>query len=882
MREVRTRPLLAAKMAPPDPGDVIARPRLFTHLDQAASRPVTLVVAPAGWGKTVLLTSWLWTSEAGRGSAWVTVEAGDRLDDLWTYVAPALPGGDRIAHRDLSPGDRDWLVHLAAVLAERPAPVTLVVDGAEQIAEAPFVSGLDYLVGHADGRLRLILAARARHVLPAHRWRLRGAVSELTTHDLAFTTAEVIELFAGHGHALPVDLAEQVRDRSEGWAAALRLAVLAFGEHPEPARLVAEFRGDLPAVAEYLADEVLSRLSPQAVAAFTRCAVEDQLSAGLVDAVTGGVDGAALLSDAARDTGFTVAVPGAAGTYRHHRMLADVFRSRLLRQPEPLVRDARRRAARWFADKSQPARALRHALAGHDWALAESLLHDRWRELVPSVELPGPAPPAPTPVPVGAYPTLALADAADRLAAGDPDAVDADLRLAGTAEHLVTGRHHPDTARIAAALRLGRAQLAGDAVQVGSAANRLLALAQPEPLGEPLDRGARGIARIASGTALLAAGRLAAAEAALADGVSDADAVGLPRLAASGMSRLAVVQALRGRLSPAADAARRALDRVDPDVSGERAPAYLALALVATERDRPDEALAHLAPARSSQDPLLAALTTLAEARCRCDRGDGTAAYRMVQAGRSRADRAIASPYVASCFAAAEAELRAAQGDPDAGRGDLHRRLDAQAETAGLLAVALARLHLRANEPHAVTRLLAGWADRDDDAWPLPVRLAAGVLEAEAARRLADRRGAARIVEQVLALAAPEGFRRVFTRADPPARQLLAAHLDTGTAYWPLVNDLLAADPGRGQTIGDASRSGEPTGHRPAPPDEPLTERELTVLRYLQSVLSNVEIARELSVSVNTVKTHVRNIYRKLNTSRRRDAIRRAREWHLL
>jgi LuxR family transcriptional regulator, maltose regulon positive regulatory protein len=124
----------------------------------------------------------------------------------------------------------------------------------------------------------------------------------------------------------------------------------------------------------------------------------------------------------------------------------------------------------------------------------------------------------------------------------------------------------------------------------------------------------------------------------------------------------------------------------------------------------------------------------------------------------------------------------------------------------------------------------------------------------------------------VLALADPEGFRRVFTRADPPARQLLATHLDSGTAYWPLVNELVAADAGTDHSAAS----------RPAAAGAPLTERELTILRYLQSVLSNVEIARELSVSVNTVKTHVRSIYRKLNATRRREAVRQAREWHLL
>lgn len=866
------RPLLAAKMTPPEPGDVVARPRLFERLDEAAARPVTLLVAPAGSGKTVLLTSWLRNQDGGRWSAWLTVEAGDRLRDLWSYVEAALPTSGRAADPVLPPGHPESLVHLAAAVADLPGQVTLVVDAAEQIGQPDFVAGLDYLVGHAAGKLRLILAARSAHALPAHRWRLHGAVAELTADDLAFTAAEVIELFAAHGRVLSADQADQVRHRAEGWPAGLRLAALALAEHPEPARFVAEFSGELSAISGYLADEVLSGLSPHAVEAFTLCAIEDQLCGGLIDAVAGGGDGAVLLADAAQETGFTVHVDGRAGTYRHHRMLADVFRARLAQRPEAAVQDLRQRAARWFADNDQPARALRHALAGRDWSLAEALLRQRWRALLPPVEVAGPAAPsAPTPEQVRSRPALALAYAADRLAARDAGAADAYLRLAGAYEHLLTSPPVADTAVIAAALRLGRTQLTGSDAEVRAAANRLLALAQPDRSAEPIDRGARGIARIATGAALLSAGQLARAEEALAGGVSDAVEVNLSRAVGAGTSRLALVHALRGRLGTAVDVAHRALGGAH-DAPADRAPAYLALALVAVERDRPDEVAAHLVQAALSTDRFVSGLATLIEARLRRDRGDPVGAYQLIQAGVRCAESTGGSRYLAASFAAADAELRAARGDHDAGRADLHRLVESGAEPAGVLAVALARVHLRAQDPHAVARVLAGWAEREDDSWPLPVRLAAGVLDAEAARQLADRRRANRLVEQVLALADPEGFRRVFTRADPPARQLLATHLDSGTAYWPLVNELVAADAGTDHSAAS----------RPAAAGAPLTERELTILRYLQSVLSNVEIARELSVSVNTVKTHVRSIYRKLNATRRREAVRQAREWHLL
>ncbi|MCG5438658.1 helix-turn-helix transcriptional regulator, partial [Micromonospora foliorum] len=190
-----------------------------------------------------------------------------------------------------------------------------------------------------------------------------------------------------------------------------------------------------------------------------------------------------------------------------------------------------------------------------------------------------------------------------------------------------------------------------------------------------------------------------------------------------------------------------------------------------------------------------------------------------------------------------------------------------------VLAVTLAKVRLLAGDPAAAERTLPDWQAPAATAWPLPVRLDAGLLDAVLAERAGDGRRAGRILEQTLDLAGPQDCRRVFTRAQPPVRDLLAAHLDAGTAHFALVSDLVR---GAGQ-----SAAGPAAGPRGAL-DEPLTERELTILRYLQSILSNVEIASELSLSVNTVKTHVRNIYRKLDATRRREAVRRARELRLI
>jgi LuxR family transcriptional regulator, maltose regulon positive regulatory protein len=865
-------PLLSAKMAPPEVGEVVARPRLSSRVD-AGTRPVTLVTAPAGWGKTVLLGSWFRERRQREQLAWLTVEPGDRRDQLWSYLAAALPATDRA----VAAGSTEPLVHLAAALARLPSPVSLVVDGADHLGDPGFATDLDYLVGHADGRLRLVLAVRTADSLPLHRWRLRAAITEVSDDELAFTTTEAAEMLALHDVTLPRFLVEQLCDRTEGWAAGLRLAGILLAGHPEPARFVGEFGGDLPAVADYLTDEVVARLPAETVEAFTRAAIDEQLSGGLLDALGGGAGGAQLLADAAVRTGFTVPLASHPGAFRHRRPLRDLFRARLRHRPEPEVRELHRRAARWYTDHDQPARALRHALAGRHADAAERLFLSSWRHLLPPpAEAAGPATPPPPPEELRDRPILALAYAADQLAAHDLPAAENLLRRAG-AEELGGGRQPPSgyLALLGAALRLAGAELSGESAQIRAAAARLLTLADPDAAGNVGDVGARAVARIAVGRALMPVGHLAAAAAELRAGLVDAEETGRARVETVATSRLAAVEALRGRLTAAERSARLALARPTqhppPDRGpADRAPAHLALAVVAFHRDQPAEVEAQLALAGPVSDAAAAAFGHLTAARVRLDQGDPSGAHHLLQAGRQHAGVTGEEPFLTGLLTAADAELHTTRGDLETARGTLVGAIEAGGEPAGPLAVALARIHLRSGDPHAVAPLLAEWSERDDDSWPLPARLAAGLLDAQAARLLGDRRRSAFLLERALALATPEGYRRVFIRADPPARDLLAEHLDSGTAHWPFVSDLLA----RGSAAAPAT--GAPAL------GEPLTERELTVLRYLQSILSNVEIANELSVSVNTVKTHVRSIYRKLDATRRREAVRRARDLHLL
>jgi len=880
-------PLLAAKLAaPPMPGQVVARPRLFRLLDQGVRGPVTLVAAPAGSGKTLLLASW--AAQAAPGAvAWLSLDPADNDPGrFWSYVLAALRGAGTLPPEDPPPdpppgataGDGGLPAALVQALGELASPVVLVLDDVHELTDPRVLRGLELLVRHTPPRLRLVLVSRADPPLPLHRLLVSGRLRQVRAADLAFSVAEVAELLDGYdfrARLSDADLAV-LQARTEGWAAALRLAAVSMLGHPDPRRFVLELAGDDRSLAGYLVAEVLDRLPAELRGFLVRTSVVDELSGELADALTGRDDGERTLARLERANVFVVALGHRRERYRYHPLFAELLRYELRREAPREVAELRRRAADWYGANGFPAEAVGQAVAMGDWERTADLLAEHGgrrllrgqdaglRELLDRV----PAEAA------RRHPELALLAAAGRIVADDE--AEASLGLALEQERRLAGDRRPRFALFLAACRLLRAGRAADLDEVLVAGRA--ALDAHAPLGDAATGGVAGdalaVALAGLGTAELWSGDLDAAEAHLRAGQVAARSAGLEEVQRTCLSHLALVQAVLGRLGDAVATGRAAVGHAAP--TGAPAPPAAALLALAWARYQRDdlagaagwlERAAGLPGSAPERPPRVAAMIMagwLARAQ-----GDPAAAFAAFGAARHELAGWSQPRLLVRWLATSEAELHLAAGDTATARA-LLAALDRGEPAEATPPAVVARLQLAEGDPSAALATLAPLAG--DPA------LAAGAGAAEAwllqalahhAQDAPDQ--AAKSLALAVELAEPEDRRRVFLDAGPPARVLLARYRDWVEAFWPFLDEVAHA------AIDPVS----PVSPMPALVEE-LSPRERAVLRYLPTMLTFIEIGSELYISVNTTKSHVRSIYRKLGVVGRRDAVRRARQLQLL
>src|ERR1700749_3449363 len=416
---------VAGRVARTGAGGVVSRTGLFSRL--GASARVTVVSAPPGSGKSVLLRSWIGDPGLMDSTGWVSVGRDDRDPQrFWLSVVGALrrtsAGSGLVRELTAAPDLDGWAVveRLLKDLAPLQDRLWLVLDDVHELGSAEAQRQLELLLMRGPPELRFVLATRHDLRLGLHRLRLEGGLTEIRAADLRFSLAEARELLQAAGVDLPEAALGTLYERTEGWAAGLRLAALSLAGHPDPVRFAAEFSGSERTVAEYLLAEVLERQSQEVRRLLLRTSILDQVNGELADALTGDEDGERVLQELEEATAFVVAVDAARSWFRSHRLFAALLQLEL-RRTAPAEADAlHRAAARWFTDHGYPVEAVRHAQAARDWASAACLLADHW----PGLQLDGQA--ATVHALLGRFPAeartadaeLAVLAAADELAAG--------------------------------------------------------------------------------------------------------------------------------------------------------------------------------------------------------------------------------------------------------------------------------------------------------------------------------------------------------------------------------------------------------------------------------------------------------------------------------
>jgi LuxR family transcriptional regulator, maltose regulon positive regulatory protein len=357
----------------------LARPALFERLSAAAPGTVTLVCAPAGCGKTVLLRSW--AAAVDEAVAWVTVERGERdAQRFWLSLIDALAdaAGDAVERVSPAPTFAGAAVveRLLAQLGRLEEPLALVIDDLHELGSEDALAWLEFLLSRVPSQLRVLLATREEPALGLHRLRVAGALIELRGPDLLFALDETRGLLRASGISASDTAVAALQERTEGWPAGVRLAAISLKSHPDPERFVSEFSGSERTVAGYLLAEVLERQPPEVRDLLLRSAILERVSGPLADALTGGTGSEAILQQLEDQNAFVTALDGARTWFRYHRLFADLLRLELRRAAPATIPSLHRAAAAWHERHGDVTEAVRHYQAAGDWAPAGRLLAD--------------------------------------------------------------------------------------------------------------------------------------------------------------------------------------------------------------------------------------------------------------------------------------------------------------------------------------------------------------------------------------------------------------------------------------------------------------------------------------------------------------------------
>jgi LuxR family transcriptional regulator, maltose regulon positive regulatory protein len=915
MQTMSTPVLLTKLYIPPPQPRVVPRPRLIERLNEGLHRKVTLISAPAGFGKTTLVSEWV--ADCGRPAAWLSLDEADNdparflaylvtaLQTVQTTIGEGVLG---VLQSPQPPPTESILTALLNDISTLANDIALVLDDYHLIDSASIDQALAFLLDHLPPRMHLVITTREDPRLPLVRLRARGQMTELRASDLRFAPDEAATFL---NEVMGLDLSAgdvaTLETRTEGWIAGLQLAALSMQGRDDVPGFIRAFAGDDRYIVDYLVEEVLQR-QPEHVRGFLlQTSILDRLNGSLCDAVTGRDDGKALLESLERGNLFVIPLDDKRRWYRYHHLFADVLRAHAMEQPDQ-VAVRHRRASEWYEDSGLRPDAIRHALAAKDVARAASLVElalpamrkNRqeatllaWLQALPD-DL------------IRRRPVLSVGYALTLLSNGELEGVEARLRDAERWLESTAGMHErredPSAGMVVvddeefrrlpgaiAVAHAGRALALGDVPATVTYARRALDLVPGD------DHLWRGAAAALLGLASWTGGDLEAAHRAYAEGMAILQRAGYISDAIGGATVLADIRLAQGRLRQAMRIHERGLqlatEQGEPLLRGT-ADMHVGMGELFLEHGDLDAATQHLLRSRAQGEhtgfPQHPYRWRVALARIREAQGDLDGALDLLH----EAEHLYVSDFHPNVrpVAALTTRVWVAQGRlDDALEWVRERNLSVDDDLSYLREfehITLARVLLarHTGNPargsiHAAVGLLERLLNAAEDGGRTGSVIEILVLQALAHEAQGDIPRALEPLARALSLAEPEGYVRMFVGESAPLARLLSeAHAQGLQPDY--TGRLLAA-------FGDVVPAGEHAPTRPAAGAaqslvEPLSQRELEVLQLIAQGLSNHEIGERLFLALSTVKGHNRMIFDKLQVQRRTEAVARARELGLL
>ncbi len=936
-------PILQTKLyTPPPRPDLVPRPRLLERLNAGLPQKLTLISAPAGFGKTTVVSAWIASAQdaSSWSTAWLSLNEDDNdLTRFLGYLIAALqtlPVADNanpfgtdaltLLQSPQPPPLENILTTLLNDTAIIPEKFLLVLDDYHVLINPEIDKALSFLLDYSPPHMHLVITSREDPNLPLARYRVRSQLTELRAADLRFTATEAAEFLNSiMGLHLSTEEIAELETRTEGWIAGLQMAALSLQGRSDSTDFIQAFTGSHRFVLDYLAEEVLQSQSESVRGFLLQTAILDRLSASLCDAVTGRDDGKEVLAMLERANLFVIPLDEQRQWYRYHHLFAEVLQARLIEKQSDQLPTLHRRASDWYERNGMRTDAIHHALAAADFEWSAELIELAWRAMDRSLQSAtwlGWVQALPDEV-VRARPVLSLGYAWALLSCGELEASEVRLRdaerwldpapasgLAVTKMVVIDEEEFRLLPVSIASARAYRAQSLGDMPGTVTYAQQALdLLPEDDHLGRAIPAGLLGIAYWASGD-------LEAAYQSFADSMAGFQMTGNIIAGISGIFGLADIRITQGRLYEAIRIYEQALqfalsntnaNGVSIAAQGEPAPQgtailYLGLSELNREQGNTEAAAEYLLKSKElgaqAGQELYQYRVCLAQARIEAAQGDFDGALDLI----NEAEHLYKWVNLPDLYPVAALKTRVWVQ-----QGRLTNALGWVSKQGLSVDDDLSYLH----EFEHVTLarvLIAQYKSNQDksDRTDGPIQQAIGLLErllraAEAGQRMGsvieilylqalayDARGemdlAIFALERALTLAEPEGYVRTFVDEGEPMMRLLQAAAEHKVLP-DYVSNLLAAFERTKNGAATQPSPSQPSHSQPSHSQpshssliEPLSEREIDVLRLLRTELSGPEIANELMVSLNTMRTHSKNIYSKLGVNNRRAAIRRAEE----